>query len=181
MTFPSTLLSRRDMARALGVAGAAGLTLDGSAAFAAAAPQAFPEGFRWGCATASYQVEGAVKEDGRGPSIWDTFSHTPGKIADGSTGDVACDSYHRFAEDIALLKNLGVSTYRMSIAWSRIFPEGKGRSTSAGWITTTRWSMRCWPRASRLTSRCSTGICLRRCRVAGRTATPFMPMPITPP
>ncbi len=128
----STMLSRRDMARALGVAGAAGLALDGPGAFAAAAPQAFPEGFRWGCATASYQVEGAVKEDGRGPSIWDTFSHTPGKIADGSTGDVACDSYHRFGEDIALLKGLGVSTYRMSIAWSRIFPEGKGTLNQRG-------------------------------------------------
>src|SRR4051794_18136782 len=71
----------------------------------------FPKGFTWGCATASYQIEGAVKEDGRGATIWDVFSHTPGRIADGGTGDVACDSYHRYIEDIALLRNLGVGAY----------------------------------------------------------------------
>lgn len=100
---------------------------------AAAAPDlGFPKDFVWGCATASYQIEGAVKADGRGPTIWDTFSHTPGKTANGDTGDVACDSYHRYAEDIGLLKNLGVKAYRMSIAWSRIFPEGRGQPNQKG-------------------------------------------------
>jgi beta-glucosidase len=107
------------------------------AAPAAAAPLrpadlSFPKNFTWGCATAAYQIEGAVKEDGRGPSIWDTFSHTPGKVANGDTGDVACDSYHRYAEDVALLKGLGVGAYRLSIAWSRIFPEGRGKPNQKG-------------------------------------------------
>src|SRR3954466_14308027 len=92
----------------------------------------FPKGFQWGCATAAYQVEGAVKEDGRGETNWDIFSHTPGKVANGDTGAVACDSYHRYREDHQLLKNLGVSTYRMSLAWSRIFPEGRGQPNQAG-------------------------------------------------
>lgn len=76
-----------------------------------------PKDFIWGFGTASYQIEGAVADDGRLPSIWDTFAHTPGKIADGSTGDVACDSYHRTAEDIALLKSYGAKAYRFSISW----------------------------------------------------------------
>jgi beta-glucosidase len=92
----------------------------------------FPQGFRWGCATAAYQIEGAVKEDGRGPTNWDVFSHTPGKVFGGHTGDVADDSYHRYAEDTQLLKNLGVHNYRMSLAWSRIFPEGRGRPNPKG-------------------------------------------------
>src|ERR1700733_7394756 len=83
----------------------------------------FPQGFVWGCATASYQIEGAAKEDGRKPSIWDVFAHTPGKTIDGDTGDVADDSYHLYKEDTRLLKNLGVGAYRMSIAWPRIFPD----------------------------------------------------------
>ena len=92
----------------------------------------FPDGFVWGAATASYQVEGAVSEDGRGPSIWDTFAHTPGKIADGETGDVADDHYHRYAEDIRLLAELGLKAYRFSIAWSRVIPTGSGATNSAG-------------------------------------------------
>ena len=88
--------------------------------------RAFPKGFLWGCATAAYQVEGAAAEDGRGPSVWDTFSHTPGKTYRGETGDVADDCYHRYKEDVQLLKALGVSTYRMSISWSRVFPTGVG-------------------------------------------------------
>jgi beta-glucosidase len=92
----------------------------------------FPEGFVWGCATASYQIEGAVKEDGRKPSIWDVFAHTPGKTHDGDTGDVADDSYHLYKEDARLLKNLGVSAYRMSISWPRIFPDGTGQPNPAG-------------------------------------------------
>ena len=86
----------------------------------------FPDGFVWGAATAAYQIEGAVTEDGRGPSIWDTFSHTPGKTFHGDTGDVACDSYHRYPEDIAMLRRLGVGAYRFSLAWSRIQPGGRG-------------------------------------------------------
>ena len=92
----------------------------------------FPANFVWGTATASYQVEGAVNEDGRGVSIWDTFSHTPDKIYNGDTGDVACDHYHHWKEDVQLLKQLGVSAYRLSIAWSRILPQGRGAINEAG-------------------------------------------------
>jgi beta-glucosidase len=92
----------------------------------------FLSDFIWGTATASYQVEGAAQEDGRGPSIWDTFCRTPGKIKNGDTGDVACDHYHRYPEDIALMKELGVSAYRLSIAWPRLFPEGRGRLNTKG-------------------------------------------------
>jgi len=84
----------------------------------------FPEGFLWGAATAAYQVEGAAREDGRGASIWDTFSHTPGKTDNGDTGDVACDMYHRYPADIALMQGLGIKGYRLSISWSRLFPNG---------------------------------------------------------
>jgi beta-glucosidase len=92
----------------------------------------FPQGFLWGSATASYQVEGAVKEEGRGPSIWDTFAHTPGKTHDGDTGDVADDHFHRYKEDIALMTALGVKVYRFSIAWSRVFPTGTGTPNPQG-------------------------------------------------
>ncbi|MFC4060671.1 GH1 family beta-glucosidase [Planomonospora corallina] len=88
--------------------------------------------FLWGAATASYQIEGAVAEDGRGPSIWDTFSHEPGRVADGHTGDVACDHYHRWPEDVALLAGLGVDSYRFSIAWPRVQPTGTGPANPAG-------------------------------------------------
>ncbi|MEU5530512.1 GH1 family beta-glucosidase [Micromonospora chersina] len=86
----------------------------------------FPEGFVWGAATAAYQIEGAVAEDGRAPSIWDTFSRTPGKVFQGHTGDVACDHYHRYAEDVALMADLGLRAYRFSVAWPRIRPDGTG-------------------------------------------------------
>src|ERR1700734_4108289 len=92
----------------------------------------FPDGFVWGASTAAYQIEGAVTADGRGPSIWDTFSHTPGKVAGGDTGDVACDSYHRWPEDLGLMKELGVGAYRFSIAWPRIMPDGQGPVNRAG-------------------------------------------------
>ncbi len=92
----------------------------------------FRSDFSWGTATASYQVEGAWKEDGKGESVWDRFSHTPGRIVNGDTGDVACDQYHRYKEDVALMKELGLSGYRFSISWPRIFPEGKGKVNQAG-------------------------------------------------
>ena len=92
----------------------------------------FPPGFLWGVSTASYQIEGAVAEDGRGPSIWDTFAHTPGKVRDGDTGDVACDSYHRWPADVDLLAGLGVRAYRFSIAWPRVQPTGSGPANKAG-------------------------------------------------
>jgi beta-glucosidase len=92
----------------------------------------FPAGFFFGAATASYQIEGAYDEDGRGPSIWDTFCREPGRVADGATGDVACDHYHRYREDIALLRELGVDSYRFSIAWPRIQPTGSGPVNAAG-------------------------------------------------
>ena len=92
----------------------------------------FPPGFLWGVATASYQIEGAVDEDGRGKSIWDTFAHTPGKTLNGESGDLAVDHYHRYADDVALMSDLGLNAYRFSIAWSRILPEGTGRVNQAG-------------------------------------------------
>jgi beta-glucosidase len=92
----------------------------------------FPPGFEFGTATAAYQIEGAVAEDGRGRSVWDTFSHTPGTISGGDTGDVACDSYHRYGEDIALMRGLGVRAYRFSIAWPRVLPSGSGAVNPAG-------------------------------------------------
>ncbi len=92
----------------------------------------FPDGFLWGAATAAYQIEGAVKEGGRGPSIWDTFSHTPGTIRDGDTGDVATDHYHRYAEDVELMAGLGITSYRFSLAWPRLQPTGRGRLNPEG-------------------------------------------------
>ncbi|HEY3310266.1 MAG TPA: GH1 family beta-glucosidase [Anaerolineales bacterium] len=92
----------------------------------------FPPNFVWGAATAAYQVEGAWNEDGKGESIWDRFSHTPGRIVDGSTADVACDHYHRYQEDIALMRQLGLKAYRFSVSWPRVLPHGHGLVNSAG-------------------------------------------------
>lgn len=92
----------------------------------------FPKDFVWGAATASYQIEGAWNEDGKGESIWDRFSHTPGKVLDGDTGDMACDHYHRWRDDIKLMKSLGIKAYRFSIAWPRILPGGSGKINEAG-------------------------------------------------
>lgn len=91
-----------------------------------------PADFLLGAATAAYQIEGAASEDGRGPSIWDVFSRTPGKVFQGQTGDVACNHYHLYKEDIALMKELGLDSYRLSISWPRLFPTGKGRLNQAG-------------------------------------------------
>ena len=92
----------------------------------------FPENFLWGVATASYQIEGAATEDGRGESIWDRFCATPGKVLNGDSGLVACDHYHRYREDVALMRELGVKAYRFSIAWPRILPDGRGQVNPAG-------------------------------------------------
>ncbi|MBK9712844.1 MAG: beta-glucosidase [Kouleothrix sp.] len=92
----------------------------------------FPPGFTWGAATAAYQIEGAWNEDGRSESIWDRFTHTPGNVRDGSSGDVACDHYHRWRDDIALMKDLGLQSYRFSVAWPRVLPDGRGRVNQAG-------------------------------------------------
>src|SRR5580693_10062090 len=134
-----SLFSRRTFAR---LASAAALTPSALRAFAerttaqassaGATARSFPPGFLWGSATASYQVEGAVNEDGRGPSIWDTFSHTPGKINNGDTGDVADDHYHRYKEDVQIMKALGLKTYRFSVAWPRVFPQGTGTPNPKG-------------------------------------------------
>jgi beta-glucosidase len=92
----------------------------------------FPPGFAWGAATAAYQTEGAATEDGRGESIWDRFTSLPGRVANGDTGRVACDSYHRYPEDVRLMRELGLNAYRFSIAWPRIVPEGRGAVNEAG-------------------------------------------------
>jgi beta-glucosidase len=125
--------SRRQLA---GLAGLSALGLSAPAAAAENAPRPdgarFPSRFVWGTATSSYQVEGAVNEDGRGRSIWDTFTHTPGKIEDGSTGDRANDHYHRYKEDVGLIRDLGAKAYRFSIAWPRVFPDGTGAPNPKG-------------------------------------------------
>jgi beta-glucosidase len=138
-------ISRRTLAQLLG-AGAVSLALPnvglaesgiqpnfkGGSGSPDSTGRSFPSGFLWGSATASYQVEGAVHEGGRGPSIWDTFSHTPGRTFHGDNGDVADDFYHRYRSDIALMKDLGLKTFRFSVAWSRIFPTGTGSPNAAG-------------------------------------------------
>ena len=92
----------------------------------------FPDNFLWGTATASFQIEGGWNEDGKSESIWDRFCHTPGHVKDGSSGDVACDHYHRWPQDVALMKRLGLKAYRFSVAWPRVLPEGRGRVNQAG-------------------------------------------------
>src|SRR6516164_1107325 len=129
-------LSRRDFASIVGCA-ALGLPTEFAEAAEVVVSQdsgpgarsqmpGFPSDFLWGTATSAYQVEGAVREDGRGPSIWDRHAHTPGSIADHSNADIANDSYHLYKEDVQLMKALGAKAYRFSIAWPRVFPEGVG-------------------------------------------------------
>ena len=115
-----------------GATPASGNQVPGSVPEALIKEARFPEGFLWGVATASYQNEGAWNEDGKGESIWDRFSHTPGKVRGGVTGDVACDQYHRYAEDIALAQSLHVKSYRFSISWPRIQPTGTGAANMKG-------------------------------------------------
>src|ERR1700754_2467910 len=95
-------------------------------------PTAFGPDFVWGAATSAYQIEGAVSEDGRSPSIWDTFSRVPGAVDGGDTGDIACDHYHRWPEDIGVMRELGLGAYRFSIAWPRVLPQGTGPVNPAG-------------------------------------------------
>jgi beta-glucosidase len=104
----------------------------GTAGSSAGGTLPFPDGFAWGAATAAYQIEGAARTDGRGPSIWDTFSHQPGNIRGGDTGDIACDSYHRYREDVALLASFGLNAYRFSISWPRVQPGGRGPVNQKG-------------------------------------------------
>jgi len=92
----------------------------------------FPQGFLWGAATAAYQIEGAHDADGKRPSIWDTFSHTPGNIERGETGDIACDHYHRYRDDVALMREIGLNAYRFSVSWPRVLPAGSGAPNRAG-------------------------------------------------
>jgi len=126
--------TRREFAKTIGAAGAvSGVPLSLALGQPAAPkPLPFPANFLWGCATSAYQIEGAVAADGRGPSNWDVFSHTPGKTHHGDTGDVADDSYHLYKEDVRLLKDLGAKVYRFSISWSRIFPRGRGKPNAPG-------------------------------------------------
>src|SRR5215471_7845272 len=130
-------ISRRNFGTALGAAtlvdaGADSLRAEPAPARNSGDYYRFPANFVWGSATASYQVEGAVAEDGRKPSVWDTYAHTPGKIYNGDTGDVANDSYHHYREDIQLLKSLGCKAYRFSIAWPRVMPDGTGTANEKG-------------------------------------------------
>ena len=103
----------------------------------------FPKDFLWGAATASYQIEGAWNEDGKGESVWDRFSHTPGKIKTGDTGDIACDHYHRYQSDVELMKELKLRAYRFSISWPRILPLGKGPVMKRGLIFIPSWWTSC--------------------------------------
>jgi beta-glucosidase len=127
--------SRRDLIKLAG-GGALALNCRMSAAAQTTAdqgnPRDFPKGFLWGTATSAYQIEGAWKEDGKGPSIWDQFTHTPGKIRNNDTGDVANDHYHRYKDDVQLMKALGARAYRFSISWPRIFPQGRGVPNTKG-------------------------------------------------
>ncbi len=141
-----------------------------------------PAGFLWGAATAAYQIEGAATTDGRGPSVWDTFSHTPGKVRGGDTGDIACDFYHRSDEDLDLLQTLGLTRSASRSPGRASSRRAVARSTSAGSTSTARSSTACARARSRRRSRSITGTCRRRSRMraAGPTATPRSASPSTP-
>jgi beta-glucosidase len=126
--------TRREIVEGGAALGTAAMATTPAAAEESARPRslAFPQGFVWGVGTSAFQIEGAVKADGRGPSIWDTYARTPGKIRNGDTPDTACDHYHRYRDDVKLLQSLGAKAYRFSIAWPRIFPRGVGRPNPKG-------------------------------------------------
>jgi beta-glucosidase len=126
---PSGLFSGCTVSNAARTANSA-LPVSSAAQFDSSPDIAFPKGFFWGAATAAYQIEGAWNEDNKSESIWDRFAHTPGKIKNGDTGDVACDSYHRFSEDLALLRAMNLNSYRFSISWPRVQPPGSGPANS---------------------------------------------------
>ncbi|WP_437682536.1 GH1 family beta-glucosidase [Sorangium sp. So ce131] len=128
---PSASLPRNDLSGGPSAA-APPPAASASASPGAAAAAPFPPDFQWGAATAAYQIEGAASEDGRGPSVWDVFSKKPGKVFEGHTGDVACDHYHRYKEDLGLLSELGVKSYRFSVSWPRVIPEGTGKVNPKG-------------------------------------------------
>ena len=135
----------------------------------------FPPGFVWGAATAAYQIEGAADEDGRGESIWDRFCATPGKVRNGDSGAVACDFYHRYPEDIALMRELGLDAFRFSIAWPRVLPDGRGRVNEAGLDFYDRLVDELLANGiAAVRRRSTTGTCRRRSRTraAGRRARP---------
>ena len=138
----------------------------------------FPTEFVWGAATAAYQIEGAAHEDGRGESIWDRFCATPGKVRNGDSGAVACDFYHRYPEDIALMRDLGLDAFRFSIAWPRVLPDGRGRVNEAGLDFYDRLVDELLANGIQpLRRRSTTGIC-RRCSrtpAAGPSARPPRP------
>jgi beta-glucosidase len=147
-------------------------------------PVKFPDGFSWGVATSAYQVEGAVAADGRGRSIWDTFCERAGTIADNSSGAVACDHYHRWESDLDLMRSLGIGSYRFSVAWPRVLPQGRGRVNRRGldfydWLVDGLLDRGISP----LTTLSTTGTCLKRSKIAaaGRIETVPTGSPITPP
>src|SRR5262249_2736960 len=135
-------LTRRDLIKVASTAaiGLPATNLVAGAATSASDPtssqlsntRTFPKGFYWGVGTSSYQIEGAWNEDNKGLSIWDTYTHKPGNIKNNDTGDVANDHYHRYKEDVALIKDIGANAYRFSIAWPRVFPEGAGEPNPKG-------------------------------------------------
>ena len=126
---PASLLSGCSVSSKAGTAASTGSP---ARQFSPSAEITFPKGFFWGAATASYQIEGAWNEDGKGESIWDRFVHTPGRIKNGDNGDVACDSYHRWREDIALLRAMNLTSYRFSLSWPRVQPSGAGAVNAKG-------------------------------------------------
>ena len=133
--------------------------------------RSFPADFGWGFAASAYQIEGAATEDGRGPSIWDTFARQPGTIADGSTGDVACDHYHRYRDDVRLMAELGARAYRFSISWPRILPIGTGSINQPGLDFYQRLVDKLLAAGSNPSSTCSIGTSPRRCRIEAASPT----------
>ena len=127
--------------------------------------------FVWGVSTSSYQIEGAAREDGRGDSIWDTFCRQQGRIKNNDTGEAACDHYHRYAEDVALMREIGLGAYRFSVSWPRVLPHGRCTPNEAGLAFYDRL-IRCFQQKSSLGSASITGICRKRWGIlaVGRTA-----------